>query len=344
MVDLGSFAGDFSEAQGINAQGQVVGLSSVDANHIRAFLDCDGVMYDLGTFAGGGSSAAFGINSASEVVGYAITALGNSHAFFWIDGLMTDLGTLGGSYSRAWNLNDAGDVIGDSGTSNGLGHAFLYRNGVMADLGALPNYPYSTAFGINEREMVVGYAATFAGYSHAFLYDQGSMKDLGDFPGYPDTWAEGINNLGQIVGWGGDRTGLTHAFIYDRGAMVDLNTLIPAGSGWILWGGNGINDAGQIAGTGMINGHVHAFLLTPVQPIACWCWAGPATWGSCPAPVDLMVNQVPPVDMEIAVQPMRQEESSTATQMTLSWYPVTDNISPESGVEQQSILPADSLE
>jgi len=35
--------------------------------------------------------------------------------------------------------------------------------------------------------------------------------------------------------------------------MNDLNDLIPAGSGWELVTAFGINDAGQIAGTGVIN-------------------------------------------------------------------------------------------
>ncbi len=46
--------------------------------------------------------------------------------------------------------------------------------------------------------------------------------------------------------------------------MTDLNTLIPPNSGWILTEARGINDAGQITGTGTINGETHAFLLTPV--------------------------------------------------------------------------------
>jgi hypothetical protein len=44
--------------------------------------------------------------------------------------------------------------------------------------------------------------------------------------------------------------------------MKDLNKLIPAGSGWMLQEAYGINNAGQIVGTGMHNGQEHAFLLT----------------------------------------------------------------------------------
>jgi hypothetical protein len=45
--------------------------------------------------------------------------------------------------------------------------------------------------------------------------------------------------------------------------MTDLNTLIPADSGWILLSASHINDMGQIAGNGFLNGVLHAFLLIP---------------------------------------------------------------------------------
>jgi len=46
--------------------------------------------------------------------------------------------------------------------------------------------------------------------------------------------------------------------------MTDLNTLIPAGSPWYLQQATSINDAGEIAGYGTINGNVHAFLAKPI--------------------------------------------------------------------------------
>jgi probable HAF family extracellular repeat protein len=44
--------------------------------------------------------------------------------------------------------------------------------------------------------------------------------------------------------------------------MTDLNSLLPANSGWVLSDARGINDSGQIAGTGLINGRDHAFLYS----------------------------------------------------------------------------------
>jgi hypothetical protein len=52
-----------------------------------------------------------------------------------------------------------------------------------------------------------------------------------------------------------------YAFLYSGGQIKDLTSLLTPGSGWILQVADSINKAGQIVGTGMINGQTHAFLL-----------------------------------------------------------------------------------
>jgi hypothetical protein len=70
--------------------------------------------------------------------------------------------------------------------------------------------------------------------------------------------------VGDSFTAGGD-----HAFRTDLagGPMVDLNTLIPPDSGWTLLTARGINDVGQIVGTGKLPGNdiIHAYLLTPAD-------------------------------------------------------------------------------
>jgi hypothetical protein len=51
--------------------------------------------------------------------------------------------------------------------------------------------------------------------------------------------------------------------------MVNLNTLLPAGSGWVLHRAFSIDDLGEIIGTGTFNGSPSGFKLTPVpEPAA----------------------------------------------------------------------------
>jgi len=54
------------------------------------------------------------------------------------------------------------------------------------------------------------------------------------------------------------------AFLYDGSKVYDLNNQVNNIGNWILSTATAINDAGQIAGAGFINGKEHAFLLTPV--------------------------------------------------------------------------------
>jgi probable HAF family extracellular repeat protein len=77
--DLGTLAGDvFSEALGINDQGQIVG-TSCDANGAcRAFLYQDGQMTDLNTLVAPGYTddltTAQDINDRGEITGRAVNA------------------------------------------------------------------------------------------------------------------------------------------------------------------------------------------------------------------------------------------------------------------------------
>lgn len=71
---------------------------------------------------------------------------------------------------------------------------------------------------------------------------------------------------GVVGEWAPPSGGPSRAFVYADGVMADLNNLIPGGSGWDLASAKLINDAGQIAGQGVLAGEYPAFLLTPLTP------------------------------------------------------------------------------
>ena len=286
VTDLGSLGGNASYANGINNSGQVVGSFDLAGEPEHAFLYSSGKMNDLGE----GSARA--INNSGQVVG-----MSSQGGFLYSEGVMSSVDTMfsivmginnSGQFvgstsfhqvyssnegliipnviSYASGINDSGQIVGMCefyrGEFNFQKHAFLYSGGVLTDLGSLGGDSMATA--INNNGQIVG-ESNLGGSDHAFLFSGGVMGDLGTLGGN-DSNAISLNARGQVVGSSsltGDHA--RHAFLYSEGVMTDLNTLLASNAtGWVLNVATAINDAGQIAGSGTINGQTHAFLLTPV--------------------------------------------------------------------------------
>jgi probable HAF family extracellular repeat protein len=266
MHSLGSFGGSLSLGQGINASGHVTGYAATPNNAAQHAFFYDGMLHDLGTL-GGPSSYGHSVNARGQVTGYSALLGGEYYehrAFVWSQAAgMQNLGTLGGASSDGNAINDIGHVTGGSENADGEYHAFLY-DGTMHDLGALDG-TYSYGQSINAGGQITGVFRTPEGDLRAFLYD-GTMHDLGTLGG-PGSSGFSINASGHVVGFSQPAGQDTyHAFLYTAGqGMVDLNSLIDPLSGWELLSAVGINDSGQIAGSGKIDGRDRAFLLTPIQ-------------------------------------------------------------------------------
>jgi probable HAF family extracellular repeat protein len=269
-VDSGSWA------LAINNPGQVVGYSW-NFFESRAFLYSNGVMQNLGYLIGpnrlqDNSSFGQGINNRGQVVGYSYLSYSIEnlvqHAFLYSDGVMQDLGTLAGStgsFSQATAINDRDEIVGVSTTASGTKHAFLYKNGSMQDIDGSGNQ-FSQAIAINKSGKIVGqYSASGVAPYRAFVFRDGDIHDLGTLGGVASV-VRAINNQGDIVGNSYTTgTAIEHAFLYHGGKMKDLNNFLDPNSGWILSDAIGINEHGQICGSGTLNGQGHSFLLTPVK-------------------------------------------------------------------------------
>lgn len=302
--NLGGLGGASATAYRINASGMVAGWALLAAGDQHAVLWSGGIPQDL--TPGSPSAMANSINNSGSAAGFSYiggephgmiwsgnTAIdlgagvyanrigddgavvgGNGHAFLYAGGIFQDLGTLlGGNWSSAADRNTAGSIIGDAMTAGGNFRGFVWTptTGMVA-LGTFGGTD-SHATAMNDAGQIVGSASLPNGYLHAFrTVAGGPLIDLGTLGG-ASSLAYDVNQSGSIVGrsWLGSGSN-THAFLWLNGVMLDLNSLIPPGSGWELTDAYGINDAGQIVGSGLLQGKSQAYLLDPVrfsaQPLA----------------------------------------------------------------------------
>jgi probable HAF family extracellular repeat protein len=253
IQDLSPLFGSDTFANGINTSGVIVGTSYVNGQaHGTVWAGSGSTDLGAGSFA-------IGINDADVIIG------GNGHAFVLANGAYQDLGVLQvGGWSSASGINQSGTVVGDASVGSGF-HGFIWTAGTgmlpVGDLGGGTSH----ATGINNDGAVVGTATLASGYEHAFLAIGAKITDLGTLGG-GSSFAYSINESGAVVGYSWLTSGQhPHAFVYSNGIMLDLNSLLASGSGWELTEAYGINDAGQIVGSGLFNGQVSAFRLDPTS-------------------------------------------------------------------------------
>ena len=262
--------GQYGTAFNLNDRGQIIGYSS---GPIQIFLYDDGELTDLRAATGQPITSVRAINNRGAIVGNVLQSDGPpgfqqyASAFVYADGQFRLLPTLpGGIYSDAFDINNRGQIAGQSSVrlpnADIVGRAVIWESGRIRNLGALPGATTSLCVGINDRGQVTGYSD-----SHGFIYSGGQIRSLGNLRGHFHNLPVDINNFGHIVGESSDaHFNERRAFLYADGVMRDLNDLLPRRSGWFLLEANGINDRGEIVGSGIHRNRSKAFVLKPIHP------------------------------------------------------------------------------
>ena len=260
----------------INDSDQCVGYMSAGGGALHQYVWESGVTHDihLGPL---NFSRAYDINSSGYIAGITSEFIPGyiTSQFRPIlrdpSGSWTDLGTFGGGSGFTRAVNDHQHVIGTARDASENSHPFLWSAGTgMIALGSLAGA--TAPYAIDDYDRIVGLSADSAGLYQPFFWQAGAMLDLGTLSGGAgaEGMARDINNHGVIVGNADDAAGVEHATIWSPlpgggySAPVELETLIPSGSGWTLFDAAGINELGEITGTGWLNGNKRAFRLTPV--------------------------------------------------------------------------------
>jgi probable HAF family extracellular repeat protein len=256
----------------LNDQGQVVGVAGNTPTDSHAVLWEKASVRDLGTLPADNASFAYAINNRGQIVGASYLVNGDIYSratpVLWDKGQLLILPT--GNYpgGRATAMNEKGQVAGVVQTSEPVDFFFaslpaLWIDGNLTVLGTLGG-DFGSAWDINQKGQVVGYSQAADGTIHGFIWEKGVMTDPGTRGGF-FTALYAVNNKGQAVGESYDADEVDHAILIDNGEVIDLNDRIAADSGWVLLFCSGINERGQICGTGFLNGEVRGFLLTPTK-------------------------------------------------------------------------------
>jgi hypothetical protein len=137
---------------------------------------------------------------------------------------------------------------------NGNQHGFWRQGPTCADLGPMEYPPIK----LNNTGTLLGV------WGVTWTWDSSmSMPKLNNLALPASAEIVSINDTGAMVGWMAGGPGDV-AILFDGNSVTDLNSQITA-QGWLLTEAYAINNAGQIAGAGYLNGVNMGFLLDPIK-------------------------------------------------------------------------------
>lgn len=272
LQDLGTLPGDdYSQANAINDQGQVVGASgNLQQGTSHAVLFQAAAVKEIAaTGAATPVNGANAINNQGKVAGF--TSNGNGAtpvSFLYANGQAQAFTPLGSPQSEPLAINAAGQMVGYYVAAGSFHQrAFLRQpNANPVDLGTFGGTD-ANATAIDTQGQIAGWFETADGVMHAFLAQPGGLqpKDLGNLGGTnKSALAFGLNDAGQVVGYAyaprrpadSPYAQPYHAFLYSAGKMSDLGTL-----GGTYSSANAVNASGEVVGdANTANGDVHGFL------------------------------------------------------------------------------------
>jgi hypothetical protein len=290
---LGRLAGGtFGEATSANSFGVVAGDGDTGNSRPQSWVSTPAGLVNIFPNNGGNTHALF-IGDNGYIGGYYTKSL-SGNASSWKGAILTpdpkdarkyrevDLPTLGGginpklSSSVPFAFNQLGQAAGYAVNDQiGQHGAFWNDNAAhtVVDLGVFPGDWTSLAFGMNDFGQVVGESHPPGG-NRPVMWNNDAAHTVSELPllaGDNYGSASQINMLGQVLGYsayetpGTTNVGLSRPVLWRDGGVFDLQSLLDplSGPGWTIISAAGLNDLGQIVGTGTYDGAVAVFVMTP---------------------------------------------------------------------------------
>jgi probable HAF family extracellular repeat protein len=191
--------GDQTQANGINASGEIVGEALLPGkNRTDPVYWSNAKLHVLDTCCGGSAKA---VNKNGEIIGDTYDDKGRYHAFLWNSA--GDKQPIGPAdhYSSSIAVSDQGHAV-----SMAFPRIYFFAGGNLAQLALSPKFPNHPR-AMNGCDVIVGSFGPFSDKDRAFVWDKNAgFRDLNDLiPTDPD-WvlqaAMSINDRGEIVGFG----------------------------------------------------------------------------------------------------------------------------------------------
>jgi uncharacterized membrane protein len=263
-TDIG-IPSEWSEAYGVSETGFIAGEQNIGTTPMGA-LWSGGQRQTLVPLPGEPACRAYGVDAAGIAYGASIITSTDTKAVRWIDGVPE---ILPGANAQSWAFaaSDGGFAVGRRDNLTGRQAMLWYQDTftVLPDLGEA----FASATSVSSNGTVCGGSINASGAIVAVIWKPGT-RDISvlpepDFGIFSNVWA--VNDQAIAVG---ERCldidcASTRALVWIGNTVYDLNDLVPEGSGWTLASATGINNLGEIVGTGFRSGFQgqRGFRLTP---------------------------------------------------------------------------------
>ncbi len=282
LNDGGEIVGDADTGYG-SADGNPRGIYHAVLWRSGQISDVGVLSSYVGVLSSYPDSTALKIDATGLIIGRSIlqgnvttTHLYKSQAFFFQNNRIWPAGF------NALDMNSQGQVVGWR-RRNGQAFVVVLDHQHVHELGRVPlgffieNLVLSSNGGVSATLSRWNGENDPSGYGlfpcQAVLWQRNRWQNLVGLPSHPETAVSGMNSFGMIVGQSltapisaGATSQSASAVLWQNNRAIDLNRAIPADLGWHLINATSINERGQIVGFGTINGHNHAFLITPNLP------------------------------------------------------------------------------